>query len=40
MPSIFTKEIDLPSFKTKVSLNTGLFIDGEFVDAADGQTFE
>ena len=40
MPAIFEKNIDLPSFKTKVSLNTGLFIDGKFVDAVDGQVFE
>lgn len=40
MPHVFTHEFDTPVFKGKTSFSTGLYIDGKFVDAIDGQTSE
>ena len=40
MPQTFTHQIDSPLYKGKVSLNTGLFINGQFVDSVDGETLE
>jgi aldehyde dehydrogenase (NAD+) len=40
MPQIFTKEFDTPVFKGKAEFNTGLFIDGKWVDGAEGKTIE
>jgi len=40
MPSIFTHEFDTPVYKGKVSINTGLFINGQFVDGSDKTTIE
>ncbi|KAI6000378.1 aldehyde dehydrogenase [Pisolithus orientalis] len=34
MPSIFTHEFNTPVYKGKVSFNTGLFINGQFVDGS------
>ncbi|KAI6026425.1 aldehyde dehydrogenase [Pisolithus microcarpus] len=33
MPTVFTHEFNTPVYKGKVSFSTGLFIDGQFVDA-------
>jgi aldehyde dehydrogenase (NAD+) len=38
MSSIFTYEFDTPSFKGKSSFNTGLFINGKFVQGSDKTT--
>lgn len=40
MPTIFTHQIDSPVYSGPVTVNTGLFINGEFVDPVDKQTFE
>ncbi|KAI6141255.1 aldehyde dehydrogenase [Pisolithus tinctorius] len=40
MPSIFTHEFNTPVYKGKVSFNTGLFINGQFVDGSDGTTID
>ena len=40
MPTLFTYEFDTPVYKGKVSFNTGLFIDGKFVDGSDKTTIE
>ncbi|KAK1225555.1 hypothetical protein PQX77_011495 [Marasmius sp. AFHP31] len=32
MTDVFSLELDTPAFKGKVALNTGLFIDGKFVE--------
>ena len=40
MPSTFTHEFDTPVYKGKVSFNTGIFINGQFVDGSDDKTIE
>ncbi|EPQ61365.1 aldehyde dehydrogenase [Gloeophyllum trabeum ATCC 11539] len=40
MPSTFTHEFNTPVYKGKSSFNTGLFIDGKFVDGQDGETID
>ena len=40
MPEIFTYEFDTPAFKGSASINTGLFINGAFVDPVDAETIE
>ena len=40
MPGTFTHVFDTPVFKGEVSLSTGLFIDGKFVDGSDNTTIE
>jgi hypothetical protein len=40
MPSTFTHQFDAPTFKGKVSFNTGIFINGQFVDGSDNTTIE
>ncbi|KAI6146137.1 aldehyde dehydrogenase [Pisolithus tinctorius] len=40
MPNIFTHEFNTPTYKGKVSFNTGLFINGEFVDGSGGTTID
>ena len=40
MPSIFTHELDTPVYKGTVSINTGLFINGQFVDGSNNTTIE
>ncbi|KAI6129393.1 aldehyde dehydrogenase [Pisolithus croceorrhizus] len=40
MPAVFTHEFNTPVYKGKVSLNTGLFINGQFVDGSDGTTID
>lgn len=39
MPT-FTHQFDTKPFKGQVSFETGLYIDGKFVDGADGTTIE
>lgn len=39
MPA-FTHQFDTALFKGTTTVNTGLFIDGKFVDSVDGATFE
>ena len=40
MPQEFTTTLDTPVFKGKLSVNTGLFINGKFVDPVEGGTWE
>ncbi|KAI6013728.1 aldehyde dehydrogenase [Pisolithus microcarpus] len=40
MPSVFTHEFNTPVYKGKVSFDTGLFINGQFVDGSDGTTID
>ncbi|KAI6034640.1 aldehyde dehydrogenase [Pisolithus microcarpus] len=40
MPAVFTHEFNTPVYKGKVSFNTGLFINGQFVDGSDGTTID
>ncbi|KAL0572816.1 hypothetical protein V5O48_009144 [Marasmius crinis-equi] len=40
MPTSFSYEFDTPVYKGKTSFPTGLFINGEFVDGADGSTID
>ena len=40
MPSTYTESYEGSLFKGKVAVNTGLFIDGEYVDPVDGETIE
>lgn len=40
MPSVFTHEFDTLAFKGKVSFDTGIFINGQFVDGSDRSTIE
>ncbi|KAI6095802.1 hypothetical protein F5141DRAFT_628181 [Pisolithus sp. B1] len=40
MPTVFTHEFNTPVYKGKVSFDTGLFIDGQFVDGSDGTTID
>ncbi|TDL22408.1 NAD-dependent aldehyde dehydrogenase [Rickenella mellea] len=40
MSQIFSYEFDTPSFKGKTSFNTGLYIDGQFVEGAEKQTHD
>ncbi|KAI6042818.1 aldehyde dehydrogenase [Pisolithus marmoratus] len=40
MPTIFTHEFNTPVYKGKVSFNTGLFINGQFVDGSNGTTMD
>ncbi|KAF9219696.1 Aldedh-domain-containing protein [Gyrodon lividus] len=40
MPNVFTHEFDTPTFKGKVSFDTGLFINGQFVHGSNGTTID
>jgi aldehyde dehydrogenase (NAD+) len=40
MPFTFTHEFNTPAFKGKVSFNTGLFINGQFLDGSDNTTID
>ena len=40
MPSVFTYKFDTPGYKGDVSFNTGLFINGQFVDGSDDTAIE
>ena len=40
MPNDFTYKFDTELYKASVTFNTGLFIDGEFVDPVEGETIE
>lgn len=40
MPATFTHKFDTPVFKGTVSIPTGIFINGEFVDGSDGGHIE
>ncbi|KAJ8593641.1 aldehyde dehydrogenase [Rhizopogon salebrosus TDB-379] len=40
MPSTFTHQFDAPTFKGKVSFNTGIFINGQFVDGSNNTTID
>ncbi|KAH7876625.1 aldehyde dehydrogenase [Lentinula edodes] len=40
MPETFKVELDTPIYKGSVSCNTGLFINGKFVDAVEGGTID
>ena len=40
MPQTFTHQFDTPLYKGTATVNTGLFINGEFVDPVEGGTIE
>ena len=40
MPAVFTHQFNTPTYKGTAKVNTGLFINGKFVDSVDGATFE
>jgi len=40
MTSVYTHNFDTPLYKGKVSVHTGLYINGEWVNAVDGETIE
>jgi aldehyde dehydrogenase (NAD+) len=40
MPNVFTHNFDTPKFKGTTSFNTGLYIDGKFVDGVEKGTHE
>lgn len=40
MPATYTHEFKTPAFTGKATLNTGLFIDGEWVDPVEGGKHE
>ena len=40
MPAAFTYQFDSSLFKGTTTVNTGLFINGQFVDSSDGATIE
>ena len=40
MPNEFTYTFDTELYKESVTFNTGLFIDGEFVDPVEAETIE
>jgi aldehyde dehydrogenase (NAD+) len=40
MPGVFSHEFDTPVFKGKVNIQTGLFINGQFVDGSEKGTIE
>jgi len=40
MPQTFSRDFDTPSFKGKISVNTGLFINGQWVDPAEKGTID
>ena len=40
MPSTFTYKFNSPTYQGTSSFNTGLFINGQFVDGSDGTTIE
>lgn len=40
MPNTFIHDFDTPAFKGSVSIPTGLFIDGQFVDGSNGTSIE
>ena len=40
MPSTFNHTFDTALYKGSVSINTGLFINGKFVDPVDNETIE
>ena len=40
MPTVYTHNFDTPLFKGTGKVNTGLFINGEFVDSLSKETIE
>ena len=40
MPSTLIRQFDSPLFKGTVTVNTGLFINGQFVDPINEETIE
>jgi len=40
MPSTFSYQFDTPAYKGKTSFNTGVFINGKFVDGSGKTTIE
>ena len=40
MPKEFTYNFDTELYKGSITLNTGLFIDGEFVEPVEGEYIE
>jgi len=40
MPGVFTHQFDNDYFKGQVNINTGLFIDGKWVDGSEGTTID
>ena len=40
MPTSFTYKFDTPVYKGETTFETGLFINGKFVDGSEGGTIE
>ncbi|KIK79306.1 hypothetical protein PAXRUDRAFT_834181 [Paxillus rubicundulus Ve08.2h10] len=40
MPNVFTYQFNTPSFKGNLSFDTGIFINGQFVDGSDATTID
>ena len=40
MPQTFTHKFDTPVYKGTISVNTGLYINGQFVDPVEKDTLE
>ena len=40
MPQVYTRQFDTPLYKGTATVNTGLFINNEYVDAVDGSPIE
>jgi aldehyde dehydrogenase (NAD+) len=40
MPPVFTQDFNTPSFKGKITVNTGVFINNEWRDGSDGTTID
>ena len=40
MPSVFTHAFDTPTYKGKTEFNTGLFINGQFIDGSNKTDIE
>jgi hypothetical protein len=40
MPSTFTHQFDTATYKGAITINTGLYIDGKFVDPVEPATVE
>ncbi|KAG6371457.1 aldehyde dehydrogenase domain-containing protein [Boletus reticuloceps] len=40
MPSVFTYQFNTPAYKGKVSFDTGIFLNGKFVDGSDRTTID
>lgn len=40
MPEVFDLKLDTPAYKGELKVNTGLYINGKWVDGSEGGTIE